>query len=80
MQVQQGGSGQPRITQLHASAGGAVEHPSRQDDDYTGRNLDVDDITAGSSLAVLLPKPAPIQRVPAIEDFDFLPDMGRMTP
>jgi len=80
LQVQQRGHGQPRITQLHACAGGTVQHPSRQDDNYTGGNLDVDDITAGSSLAVLLPKPAPIQWVPTIEDFDFLPDMGRMTP
>jgi hypothetical protein len=80
LQVQQRSRGQPRFTQLHACTGGTVEHPSSQDDDYTDRNLDVDDVTAGSSLAVLLPKPAPVQWVPAVEDLDFRPDMGRMAP
>jgi len=80
VQVQQRGRGQPRVTQLHACAGGTVQHPARQDDDYTDTNLDMDDITAGSSLAVLLAKSAPVQRMPAVEDLDFLPDMGRMTP
>jgi hypothetical protein len=31
-------------------------------------------------LAVLTPKTASIERVPLVEDFNFLPDMGRMTP
>ena len=79
VQVQQRGRGQPRVTQFHACAGGTVQHPSRQDDNYTGTNLDMDDIAAGSSLAVLLAKSAPVQWMPAVEDFDFLPDMGRMT-
>jgi len=57
-----------------------VQHPCRQDDDDTGGDLDVDNVTASSALAVLLAKPAPEQRVPAIEDLDFQPDMGRMTP
>jgi len=31
-------------------------------------------------LAVLTPHATSVQRVQAVEDFDFLPDMGRMTP
>lgn len=80
MQVDQSGDGQLRCTQLHARASSTVQHPSRQDDHHAGRHFDVDDVTAGSSLAVLPPKPAPVQRMPAVEDLDFLPYMGRMTP
>jgi hypothetical protein len=39
----------------------------------------MNDIAAGAPLDILAPKAAPIQCVPAIMDFDLLPDMGRMT-
>lgn len=36
-------------------------------------------LTIGSLFAVLTPYTAAVQRVPAIEDFNFLRDMRRMT-
>src|SRR6267378_717694 len=33
----------------------------------------------GMLLAVLASHATPVQREPSVEDFDFLPDMGRMT-
>jgi hypothetical protein len=39
----------------------------------------VNDIAAGAPLDILATKAAPIMCVPAIMDFDLLPDMGRMT-
>ncbi|MGJ7555058.1 hypothetical protein ACSFBI_13735, partial [Variovorax sp. RB3P1] len=33
----------------------------------------------GALLAVLPPDATPVEGMPAIEDFNFLPDMGRMT-
>ena len=36
-------------------------------------------LAIGSLFAVLAPYTAPEQRVPAIEDFNFLRDMRRMT-
>ena len=40
----------------------------------------MNDITAGPPLGILAPNTAPIECVPAVTNFDFLPDMGRMTP
>ena len=39
----------------------------------------MNDLAVGAQLAVLAPQASPIQRVPAVEDLNFLPDMGRMT-
>jgi hypothetical protein len=39
----------------------------------------VGDLTADSPLDVLAANPTPIERVPPVVDFNFLPDMGRMT-
>ena len=68
-----------RRTNLHARARGGVQHPGRQDDDHAGRDLDMDHRSGGTLLTVLLSKAPPEERVPAIVDLDFLPDMGRMT-
>jgi len=39
----------------------------------------VNDFAAGAPLDILRSKAASIQRVPAVMDLNFLPDMGRMT-
>jgi hypothetical protein len=39
----------------------------------------VNDLAVGALLAVLPPDATPVEGMPAIEDFNFLPDMGRMT-
>jgi hypothetical protein len=61
------------------SASHGVEHPASNHDHDAGSNLDVDYFAVGALLAVFAPDAPPIQRVPAIEDFNFSPDMGRMT-
>ena len=61
------------------SASHGVEHPGSDHDHDARINLDVHYLAVGALLAVFAPDATPIQRVPAIEDFDFLPDMGRMT-
>jgi hypothetical protein len=80
MQIDEGGHRRAGHTQFHACAGGSVEHPLRHDQDYARCDLDVHNITCRSLFAVLPSKTATIERMPAVEDFDFLPDMGRMTP
>jgi hypothetical protein len=40
---------------------------------------DVNDPTGKALLTVMPPDTAPIERVPAVMDLNFLPDMGRMT-
>jgi hypothetical protein len=39
----------------------------------------VNDFAAGPPLDILTSKTASIERVPAVMDLNFLPDMGRMT-
>ena len=80
MQIDEGGHRRAGYTQFHACAGGSVEHPRRHDQDYARCNFDVNNITCRSLFTVLPSKTATIERMPAVEDFDFLPDMGRMTP
>lgn len=68
-----------RLAELHVGTRGGTEHPRGDDDDDAGLDLYVHDFAVDALLAVLPPDPTAVQRVPAIEDFNFLPDMGRMT-
>jgi hypothetical protein len=68
-----------RYPERHPGAHGRIQHPCRHDDDHAGRHLEVNDLTADAPLNRLPAKTAPVECVPAITDFDFLPDMGRMT-
>ena len=56
-----------------------VELPCRQDRDDARRQLDVHEIPRRAPLALDATRATPIERVPAIVDYDILPDMGRMT-
>ncbi|MGZ7551339.1 hypothetical protein ACXVSG_14030 [Pseudomonas aeruginosa] len=69
----------PRRTEFHGRADRGTEHPRGNDDDDPGTDFYVNDLTVGTLLAVLPPDATAVERVPAIENFDFLPDMGRMT-
>ena len=78
MQFSQGRYRHPRHPQLDPGTGGG-EHPCRYDQDVAGSQPHVNNFTDGTPLDILSPNPTPIQRVPAVMDFNFLPDMGRMT-
>ena len=67
-----------RRTDLHAGAGNRIQHPGRHHCDDSGRHLDMNNGTVSALLYVLLPHQPPEQRMPAIVDRDFRPDMGRM--
>ena len=79
MEFRQRLDGRLRRTQAQAGARRSIQHPAGNCDNDTRCRLDMNDLTRCSALAVLTAHPAPIQRVPAIEDFNFLPEMGRMT-
>ena len=68
-----------RGAQLHARARSGVKHPGGDHDHDARCDLDVHDLAVGALLAVLSPDATTVQRVPAVEDLNFLPDMGRMT-
>ena len=68
-----------RGAQFHACASHCVQHPGGDHDHDAWLNLDVDYFAVGALFAVFASNATSIQRMPAIEDFNFLPDMGRMT-
>lgn len=80
MQIDEGDHRRAGYTQFHACTRGSVEHPRRHDQDYARCDLDVNHIACRSLFTVLPSKTTTIERMPAVKDFDFLPDMGRMTP
>jgi len=79
MQFSQGRDRHPRRPQLHPGTSGGIEHPCRYDQHVAGRHLDMDNLTASAPLDILTSNPASKQRVPAVTDLNFLPDMRRMT-
>jgi hypothetical protein len=78
MQIPQGVCGNQGYAERHAGTDAGVEHPVRQYCDDTGFDLDMDDTTAGALLAVMRSYASAVERVPAVVNFNFLPDMGRM--
>ena len=64
--------------QGQGSTDGRVQHPAGDCNDDAMGNLYVDEFTRGTALAIHAAQSAAIQRVPPVEDFNFLPDMGRM--
>lgn len=79
MQFGQGGNGDARRSRLHTGALDGVDHPSGQDDDDAETYFDMKNVAAGAPFDDLQPQSATVQRMPAVMDFDVLPDMGRMT-
>ena len=66
----------PWRTELHAPTDRGTEHPGGNNDDDPRLDFYMDDLAVGALLAVLLPDTAAVQRMPPVEDFNFLPDMA----
>ena len=79
VQVDQGRERHARGADRQPGAGERIEHPCRHHRDHAGGRLDVDELTRCAPLAVKSTDAAPGERMPAVVDDDFLPDMGRMT-
>ena len=79
MQFNQGRNRHPWRPQPHPGTSGGIEHPCCYDQNVAGSHLNMNNFTDRAPLDILSSNPAPIQRVPAVMDFYFLPDMGRMT-
>jgi hypothetical protein len=65
--------------QRHAGTNTGVEHPVRQYRYNTRLNLEVDHATASALFTALRADALAVKGMPEIVDFNFLPDMGRMT-
>jgi hypothetical protein len=79
MQISQGIHRDSRCSKDHANADARVEHPVRQHRYDAGLDLDVHDATTRTSFAVVSSYASAVKWMPGIVDFNFLPDMGRMT-
>jgi hypothetical protein len=65
-------------TQSEGSTGGLVQHPASDRNDDTLADLYVYEFASGTALGVYPSQAPAVQRMPTVEDFNFLPDMGRM--
>ena len=79
MQLDQRPNGHARRADLHAGAGHRIQHPRRHQGDHAGHRLDIDIVATAALLAVVQTDTTPVERMPAVVDLNFLPDMGRMT-
>jgi hypothetical protein len=79
MQCAEGRQRDARRTDLQTGAIDGVKLPSRQDRHSAGRQLHVHDITGYAAFALNTTHAPPVQRMPPIMDYDFLPDISRMT-
>jgi hypothetical protein len=68
-----------RADRCHAGADDRIQHPRGDGRDHARHRLDVNKPTGKALLTVLPPDTAPMERVPAVMNLNFLPDMGRMT-
>jgi hypothetical protein len=79
MQIPQRIRRNDRRAEDHAGADACVEHPVRKHRYDARLDLNVDDAAGGALFAVMRANSATVERVPAVVNFNFLPDMGRMT-
>lgn len=79
MQLDQSRHRNARRADLHTSAGHRVQHPRRYHCHHAGHRLNVDNSTCAALLAAAKLDTTPVQGMPTVMDFYFLPDMGRMT-
>ena len=67
-----------RADRCHTGAGHRVQHPCGDCRNHAGHCLNENHLPGSALFAVVSPHPAPIERVPPVMNFNFLPDMGRM--
>ena len=79
MQISQGIHRDPRCSEGHAGADAGVQHPVRQHRYDAGFDLDVHDASTRTLFTVVSSRASAVKRMPGIVNFNFLPDMGRMT-
>src|SRR5919106_4925878 len=79
MELAEHGQRDVGYAELLSGTGDGIEHPRRDNNDHARFHLDVDDRPRPAVLAALPSQTTPVQRMPAVVDDDFLPDMGRMS-
>ncbi len=68
----------PWWAEQHGGALHRIKHPPGYGENHARRDFDMYQLTRGPALAVLAPESPAVQGMPAVEDLNFLPEMGRM--
>lgn len=68
----------PWWAKQHGGALQRIKHPPGHGENYAGCDLNVYQLACCPALAVLAPESPAVQGMPAVEDLNFLPEMGRM--
>ncbi len=79
MQISQRNNRGPGSPESHAGADASVEHPLRKHCYNTRFDLNMDNPTVSALLTVLCAYLSAVERMPTVVNFNFSPDMGRMT-
>ena len=79
MQVRQGIYRNSRRPERHAGADAGIQHPVRQSRYDPRLDLNMNYAASRALLAVMSTCTSTVERMPAIVNFNFSPDMGRMT-
>ena len=79
MQISQRIHRESRCSEGHAGADARVEHPVRQHRYDAGLDLQVHDATTRTLFSVVSAYASAVKWMPGIVNFNFVPDMGRMT-
>jgi len=67
-----------RADRCHTGARDGVQHRCGDRCDHAGHCLNVNNLPGGALCAVVSPDVAPIERLPPVMNFNFLPDTGIM--
>ncbi len=78
MQISECRHGHTRFAEFHPRAGDGIQHPFRDHRDHPWSRFKMNKTARGPLLAIVPADPAPMERMPAVMDDDFLSDMGRM--
>jgi len=79
VQITQGIYRDSRRPERHAGTDAGIQHPVGQCCYDTRLDLNMNDAAGRALLAVMGVCTSTVERMPAIVNFNFLPDMGRMT-
>ena len=79
MQFTQSRNGNSWLAKLHTHACHRIQHPSGNHRDWARTVVHMDNTSTTALFAISIANLTPVERMPAIVNFEFCTDMGRMS-